>query len=261
MSVVVRSSLRPECRLDRKQYFGLVMGHQSTGLGLIWPLAIVIGVSCPASALAATPLGATCAGTVLQLSIQEQGLSAVDRFRFSLGVSGDGASESAALQLLNQRLRELRSDLNPLLRGQLTVLAPRSHQRGEDKPNAERLYVANTTLSGEVGREHYDALIQLAGRRPGVRLQSMKSLADVQEELNQEQVVVKRALQRGLQEAQLIGRSIGRSRVSLKYIDRRGTISRPLQARLADHKSLAFDPNEAPKPQVAVHVQLTYCLS
>ena len=237
------------------------MGHQSIGLGLIWPLVAVVGVSCPASVLAATAPGATCAGTVLQLSIQEQGWSAVDRFRFSLGVSGEGASESAALQQLNQRLGELRGDLKPLLRGQLTVPAPRSHQRGGAKPNAERQFVANTTLSGEVGRDDYDVLIQLAGSRPGARLQGMTSLADAQEELNQEQVVVTRALQRGLQEAQWIGRSIGRSRVSLQYVDRRGAIRRPLQARLADHKSMAFDPNEAPKPRVSVHLQLTYCMS
>ena len=121
--------------------------------------------------------------------------------------------------------------------------------------------MANTTLSGEVGRKHYDALIQLAGRRPGVRLQGMTVLADARDELNQEQMVVKRALQRGLQEAQWIGRSIGRSRVSLQHIDRRGAIRRPLQARLADHKSMGFDPNEAPKPRVSVHLQLTYCLS
>ena len=243
------------------QRCGLAMGHQLIGLGLIWPLVVVVGVSSPASALAATPLTASCSGTVLQLSIQEQGLSAVDSFRFSLVVSGEGSTESAALQQLNQRLGELRGDLKPLLRGQLTVPAPRSHQRGGTNPNAERLFVANTTLSGEVVREHYDALIQLAGRRPGVRLQGMTALADARDELNQEQVVVKRALQRGLQEAQWIGRSIGRSRVSLQHIDRRGAIRRPLQARLADHKSMGFDPNEAPKPRVSVHLQLTYCLS
>lgn len=224
------------------------------------PLALIVGGLLPLPALAAATTSPVCAGTVLQLAVQEQASGVVDRFRFSLGVSGEGASESAALTQLNQRLVQLRADLKPLINGFLTVPAPRSHRRGGGAGSGPRTFVASTTLSGEVGRRQYDALIQLAGRRAGVRLQGMTSLADAGAAQTQEQAVVKRALERGRNEAQSIGRSIGRSRVNLQHIDRRGAIQRPMPARMAA-PAMAFDPQEAPKPRITVHLQLTYCLS
>ena len=41
-----------------------------------------------------------CSGTRLKLSVQERGRSAIERFRFSLAVSGEGADEATALQQL-----------------------------------------------------------------------------------------------------------------------------------------------------------------
>lgn len=213
-----------------------------------------------APVLAALPTTPSCRGTVLQLAVQEQASGVVDRFRFALGLSGEGVSEAAALTQLNQRLEQLRAGLKPLINGSLTVPAPRSYRRGGGAGSGPRTFVASTTLSGEVGRLQYDALIQLAGRRAGVRLQGMTSLADAGAAQTQEQAVVQRALERGRQEAQSIGRSIGRSRVMLQHIDRRGAIQRPMQTRMAA-PAMAFDPQEAPKPRITVHLQLTYCLS
>ena len=214
----------------------------------------------PLPGRAAVPSASACPGTVLQLTVQEQATGVVDRFGFALGLSGEGPSEAAALGQLNQRLERLRAELKPLIKGRLTVPAPRSHQRGGGAGSGPRRFVASTTLRGEVSRRHYDALIQLAGQRAGVRLQGMTSLADPGAAQTQQQEVVRRALERGLEEADLIGRSIGRPRVTLQHIDRRGAIRRRMQARIAA-PAMAFDPQEAPKPQVTVHLQLTYCLS
>ena len=236
------------------------MRDQAWRVAWAGPLALIVGGMPPLPALAAVSTSPACSGTVLQLAVHEQASGVVDRFRFSLGLSGEGASEAAALTQLNQRLVRLRADLKPLIKGSLTVPAPRSYQRGGGAGSGSRMFVASTTLSGEVERSQYDALIQLAGRRAGVRLQGMTSLADAGAAQSQEQAVVKRALERGRQEAQSIGRSIGRSRVNLQHIDRRGAIQRPMQARMAT-PAMAFDPQEAPKPRVTVHLQLTYCLS
>ncbi len=236
------------------------MLDQAWRFGLAGPLALVVGATMQVPVLAALPSTPVCRGTVLQLAVQEQAAGTVDRFRFVLGLSGEGGSEAAALAQLNQRLVQLRGDLQPLIQGTLTVPAPRSHQRGSGTGSQPRRFIASTSLSGEVGRGQYDALIQLAGRRAGVRLQGMTSLADAGAAQQQQQAVLKRALERGQQEAQSIGRSIGRSRVTLQHIDRRGAIQRLSQARMAS-PAMAFDPQEAPKPRVTVHLQLTYCLS
>ena len=107
-----------------------------------------------------------------------------------------------------------------------------------------------------MGPGRYDALIQLAGGRPGVRLHGMTSLANAASALADEQRAVARALERGRQEAQWVARSIGRRRVKLQQIDRRGAARPLMQAR-----AMGFDPSEAPKPRASVHLQLTYCLS
>ena len=73
-----------------------------------------------------TPLRADvlpCSGTRLKLSVQERGRSAVERFRFSLAVSGEGADEATALQQLNRRLASVRRESKPLVQGQLGVHA------------------------------------------------------------------------------------------------------------------------------------------
>ncbi len=233
--------------------------HRNHNGWIALPVVATLALGMPTPALAFQE-GSLCSGTLFQLAVNEQAVGDVDRFRFSLGLSGEGPSEAAALKQLNQRLSPLRRDLAPLIRGPLTVPAPRTHQRGRSGSAAAKLFVASTTLSGEVGPGRYDALIQLAGRRAGVRLQGMTSLADAASALADEQRAVARALERGRQEAQWVARNIGRRRVNLKQIDRRGAV-RPLMQARASASAAGFDPREAPKPRASVHLQLTYCLS
>lgn len=218
---------------------------------------VVLMASCSLLAVEA-PLRASesvevCSGTVLKLAVHEQAVSDVSHFRFSLTLSGEGTSESAAFQQLNKRLNQLRQDLKPLMQGGLEVRAPRSHQQ-------QKGFLAAASLSGEVPSKNYDALIQLAGRRPGVRVQGMTSLASSSSTDVEEKRALQRALDRGQQQAQWMARSIGRSSVALQQIDRRGAVGRSLQARGAA-ANRGFDPNEAPKPFLSIHLQLTYCLT
>ena len=233
--------------------------HRNNNGWMALPVVASLALASPASA-SASQTGPSCSGTLFQLAVHEQAVGDVDRFRFSLGLTGEGRSEAAALKQLNQRLSQLRRDLKPLMQGPLTVPAPRTHQRGGSGSAGSKLFVASTTLSGEVGPGRYDTLIQLAGRRPGVRLQGMTSLANAASALANEQRSVARALERGRQEAQWVARSIGRRRVKLQQIDRRGAVRSLMQARTST-PATGFDPSEAPKPRASIHLQLTYCLS
>ena len=228
------------------------------GLAQPWRIVMVVSVASGAFLAVEAPLRAAestdaCSGTVLKLAVHEQAVSEVSHFRFSLALSGEGNSESAALQQLNKRLHQLRQDLKPLMQGRLEVTAPRSHQQQKD-------FVAAIRLSGEVPSENYDALIQLSGRLPGVKLQGMTSLASSSSTDVGEKRALQRALDRGQQHAQWMARSIGRASVALQQIDQRGAVGRSLQSR-GVAASNGFDPNEAPKPRVSVHLQLTYCLT
>ena len=107
--------------------------------------------------------------------MNERGTSRSDRFRFSLGLDAEDLSKDAALSALNARLAEARQAIQPLALGQLTIPAPRSYPVGGGAAGS-RLERASTTITGEVSRDDYDALIQAAGRLPG-RLQGMTSLA------------------------------------------------------------------------------------
>ena len=131
------------------------------------------------SVLAPSPLRAGerfCNGTLLQIQVIERGTSRSDRFRFSLGLDAEHASKDAAMTALNARLAKVRQVIQPLAMGQLTIPAPRSYPVGGGT-SGPRLERASTTITGEVSRENYDAVIQAAGRLPGVRLQGMTSLA------------------------------------------------------------------------------------
>ena len=117
----------------------------------------------------------SCAGTLLQLSVVEEGKTAVARFRFSLAVSGEGSTEQAALTQLNQRLAHLRQLLQPFIQGRLIVPSPSTYPRS-GRNGAEQSFVANTGVSGEVKRQMYNQLIQAVGGQPGVRMQGMNPL-------------------------------------------------------------------------------------
>ena len=66
----------------------------------------------------------------------------------------------------NARLAEARQAIQPLALGQLTIAAPRSFSVGEGAAGS-RLELASTTITGEVIRDDYDALIRVGGRLPG----------------------------------------------------------------------------------------------
>ena len=135
----------------------------TTGLLLLSPRAHV---------LAHAP---SCAGTLSQLSVVEEGKTAVASFRFSLAMSGEGSTGQAALTQLNQRLAQLRQLLQPFLQGRLIVPSPSTYPRSRSK-GGKPSFVSNTGVSGEVKRQMYNQLIQAVGGQPGVRMQGMNPL-------------------------------------------------------------------------------------
>ena len=202
----------------------------------------------------------SCAGTLLQLSVAEQGKTAVDRFRFLLALSGEGSSERAALNQLNQRLGRLRQSLQPLIQGRLLVSPPSTYPR-PGSHGAQQFFVANTGVSGEVNRQMYNRLIQSVGGQSGVRMQGMESIANEQAELMLQQRLMAAALRRGKTEADDTAAAIGASRVRLLRINRSDAIRGPRRVQLSGAMRSGFDPGEAPEPTASVRMELHYCLS
>ena len=77
---------------------------------------------------------------------------------------------------LNQRLDQARQQLKPLALGRLTIPAPRTYAIGGGSAGPRRQR-ASASVSGEVSKANYDALIKAAGRLPGVSLGGFTSLA------------------------------------------------------------------------------------
>ena len=204
---------------------------------------------------------APCSGTILQLAVMEKGKSSIERFRFSLAVSGEGSSEAAALDQLNQRLKLLRQRLSPLVEGRLTVPPPTSHRlRGTDEQS--RGFASNTGVSGALGRARYNTFLQTVGRLPGVRMQGMTSLANAAEEHKLHQRLMAASLRRGQEEAAATAKTIGASSVRLLRIERNDGVRGPRPVPLAARNSASgFDPFEAPQPDTVVRMQLKYCLT
>lgn len=199
-----------------------------------------------------------CSGTVLQLTVQEQGNTRTDRFRFLLRLEAEASNAAAALVQLNGRLDRLRTELRPLVQGDLEVPAPSTFPISRSQfPDRFR---ASTTIRGSVSRSQYDTLIQLAGQLPGVRLQGMTSLASLQGQTELEERLLKRALKRGQLQAASTASALGLSRVKLLRIDQR---SQPASPGLATAVTAAprFRPGEAPLPTVSLSLTLDYCLS
>ena len=191
---------------------------------------VAVAVLSGLSAVAPFPLRAAervCNGTLLQIQVNERGTSRSDRFRFSLGLDAEDLSKDAALSALNARLAEVRQAIQPLALGQLTIPAPRSYPVGGGAAGS-RLERASTTITGEVSRDDYDALIQVAGRLPGVRLQGMTSLASSESRASLADQLLKQALETGRRRAQTTARALGLREVDLLLIDQRGSIHRPM---------------------------------
>ena len=140
----------------------------------LWGAAkVAVPVLFGLSFVAPSPLrGAerVCNGTLLQVQVNERGTSHSDRFSFLLGLDAEDLSKDAALSALNARLVEA---LRPFSRSPWVSspsLHPLSYAIGGGAAGS-RLARASSTITGEVSRDDYDALIQAAGRLPGVRLQ------------------------------------------------------------------------------------------
>ena len=188
----------------------------------LWGVAkVAVPVLFGLSVVAPSPLRAAervCNGTLFQIQVNERGTSRSDRFRFSLGLDAEDLSKDAALSALNARLADARQAIEPLALGQLTIPAPRSYAVGGGAAGP-RLERASTTITGEVSRDDYDALIQAAGRFPGVRLQGMTSLASSDSRASLADQLLKQALETGRRRAQTTTRALGLREVELLLID------------------------------------------
>ena len=234
----------------------LGMTHRLWGLAkVVVPVLFGLSVSTPSPLLAAERV---CNGTLLQIKVNERGTSRSDRFRFSLGLDAENASKDAAMTALNARLAKARQVIQPLAMGQLTISAPRSYDVGGGT-SGPRLERARITITGEVSRENYDALIKAAGRLPGVRLQGMTSLASRDSSAALADQLLKQALETGRRRAEVTARALGLRKVELLLIDQRGSTHRPM-AMAARMGHANFRPSEAPKPSQNLSLKLDYCL-
>ena len=202
----------------------------------------------------------SCAGTLLQLSVVEEGKTAVASFRFSLAVSAEGSTGQAALTQLNQRLARLRHLLKPFIQGRLIVPSPSTYPRS-GRNGAKQSFVANTGVSGEVKRQMYNQLIQTVGGQPGVRMQGMKSIANDKAETALQQRLTAAALRRGMAEADHTAAAIGATRARLLRINRSNAMHGPRRVQLSEAMRAGFDPGEAPEPTATVRMELLYCLT
>ena len=230
--------------------------------GRLWASAKVAAPVLLGLILAApSPLSAAesvCNGTLLQIQVNERGTTRSDRFRFLLRLEAENASKDIAMTTLNARLAKARQAIQPLVLGRLTIPAPHSYivGGGTSGPKLER---ASTTITGEVSRENYDALIQAAGRLPGVRLQGMTSLASSDSSASLAEQLLKQALETGRRRAETTARALGLRKVELLLIDQRGATYRPMgMAARMGHSS--FRPTEAPNPSQHLTLKLDYCL-
>ncbi|MED5469076.1 MAG: SIMPL domain-containing protein, partial [Cyanobacteriota bacterium] len=151
------------------------------------------------------------------------------------------------------------SRVRSLSLGDLKIPAPRSYAMDgtSGKPRLQRAF---TSVSGEVGRSNYDALIQIAGRLPGVDLQGMSSRADLASEQQLKNQLLRRALQQGKHQAETTSAALALKQVRLLRIDQRsGGAIRPLSFSKA--ASSSFNPDEAPQPRQSLTLNLDYCLS
>jgi uncharacterized protein YggE len=213
-----------------------------------------LGVAAP---LQAQPM--QCNGTVLQLQVQQQGSTASDRFSFNLGLEAEAPTQAAALDQLNARLAAVRRAVTPLASGKLTSPAPSTYRSGGGSSGPVREQ-ASTSVSGVVSKANYDALIQAAGRLPGVSLRGFTAEAAGGSEAQLRAKLLRAALADGQRQAQTIADALGLRRVQLLRIDQRGGAPiRPMPYAMAARSS--FNPDEARPPESTVSLALDYCLA
>ena len=168
-------------------------------------------------------------------------------------------TKADAMQQLNARLERLRSALTPLVSGRMTIPAPRTYAIGGGSAGPRRQR-ATTNVSGEVSKANYDALIQAAGKLPGVNLNGFTSLAASGSAETLQAQLMRQALADGKRQAQATADALGLRRVQLLRINQRGGYApRPMAYNRA--LSASFNPDEAPAPRNSVSLALDYCLS
>ncbi|MFZ9463201.1 MAG: SIMPL domain-containing protein, partial [Vulcanococcus sp.] len=152
--------------------------------------------------------------------------------------------------------------LQPLVSGDLTIPAPTTYRSGGGTglgatPVREH---ASTSVGGVVRKANYDALIQLAGRLPGVSLRGFTAQAAGRSASDLQASLLRQALAEGRRQADLTAQALGLQRVQLLRIDQRsGGTPRPMPyARMA---AASFNPEEAPAPERSLSLALDYCLS
>lgn len=200
-----------------------------------------------------------CQGTLLHLQVQQQGTASMDRFRFNLGLDAEAPTQAAALDQLNARLAALRQAVVPLASGKLTIPAPSTYRRGggSDGPVREQ---ASTSVSGEVSKSNYNALIQVAGRLTGVTLRGFTAEAAKSSAAQLQTHLLREALAEGQRQAQATANALGLRRVQLLRIDQRGGGPlRPMPYAMAARNG--FSPDEANAPDSVVSLALDYCLT
>ena len=202
--------------------------------------------------------GDRCGGTLYQLQVSQSGTTAFDRFRFNLGLSAEAATKADAMQQLNVRLERLRSALTPLVSGRMTIPAPRTYAIGGGSAGPRRQR-ATTNVSGEVSKANYDALIQAAGKLPGVNLNGFTSLAASGSAETLQAQLMRQALADGKRQAQATADALGLRRVQLLRINQRGGY-RPRPMACSRALSASFNPDEAPAPRNSMSLALDYCL-
>ena len=221
---------------------------------MAFPRSALVALSL--ALVAPAPLQAqslACSGTLLELQVQQQGTAAFDRFRFELGLEAEAASKAEALEQLNRRLAALRRVVAPLASGELTIPAPSSYRSGggSSGPVRERI---STSVSGQVSKTNYDALIQAAGRLPGVNLQGFTAQAAGASEAQLQSRLLREALAEGKRQAHATADALG-----LRIDQRSGGGIRPVPYGMAAARS--FNPDEARPPERSVSLALDYCLS
>ena len=223
---------------------------------MIGPLGFQVVFWSAAPVLASAKV---CTGTLLEIQVLESVTTSSDRFRFSLGLQAEAPTKSAAMALLNQRLDRARHELRPFVLDALTVPAPRSYSYGSGNSSSSKLERAMTRIGGEVSYDKYDALIQLAGGLPGVRLQDMTSIASSTGVALDDQLL-KRAIKQGRRRANVAASALSLGRVHLLRINQRSGRVRPVAYAEARMSKPAFRPDEVPKPQRSLTLGLDYCL-
>ena len=200
-----------------------------------------------------------CDGTLLELTVVEQGTSRTDRFQFSLRLKAQASSKTEALNELKRRLVTVRSKISGLSMGGLVVSAPRTYTIGSNTTSPQR-HQATASITGEVGRTNYDPLIQQAGRLPGVSLQGMTSLSSTDGAQSLEQQLLERALAKGRRQAESTQQLLGLRQLQLIRIDQRNGGGH-LRSSALSWSEGSFDPSEAPKPRQSIRLNLDYCLN